>query len=119
MDSNRLQKVSKQVQQDLAEIFRAVAKSEFNGTLVSVTHVRITADLGLAWVNFSVFPSEKAQEVLLWCREHKGKLKDLLVKKMKGSLRRMPDLEFRIDDALERESEIDRILKGGGESPIS
>lgn len=119
MDSNRLKKVSKQVQQDLAEIYREVAKSEFNGTLISVTHVRITADLGLAWVNFSVFPTNKAKDVLQWSQEHKGKLKALLVKKMQGSLRRMPDLEFRIDDALERESEIDRILKGGGESPIS
>ncbi len=119
MDSNRLQKVSKQVQQDLAEIYRAIAKNEFSGSLVSVTHVRITADLSLAWVNISVFPASKAQEVLEWSRKHKGHVKDLLVKKMQGSLRRMPDLEFRIDDALERESEIDKILREGGDSPIS
>jgi ribosome-binding factor A len=119
MDSTRLNKVSKQVQQDLAEIFRSIAKNEFKNVLVSVTHVRITADLGLAWVNISVFPVKDAERVLEWSNTHKSKIKDLLVKKMQGSLRRMPDLEFRIDDSMERESAIDKILKGGGESPIS
>lgn len=30
----------------------------------------------------------------------------------------MPDLRFFLDDAIDQEAEIDRILKGGGESPI-
>ncbi len=119
MDATRLNKVSKLVQQDLAEIFRAIAKNEFKNTLVSVTHVRITADLSIAWVNFSVFPTEQANTVLEYSNKNKAHIKDLLVRKMKGSLRRMPELEFRIDDSMERESEIDRLLKGGGESPIS
>lgn len=119
MDATRLNKVSKLVQQDLAEIFRAIAKNEFKSTIVSVTHVRITADLSIAWVNFSVFPSNQAEVVLQYSNGKKAYIKDLLVKKMKGSLRRMPELEFRIDDSMERESEIDKILKSGGESPIS
>jgi ribosome-binding factor A len=37
---------------------------------------------------------------------------------MKGRLRKMPELYFYIDEALDREAEIERILKNGGESPI-
>ena len=45
-------------------------------------------------------------------------IKNDLVRKLKGQLRKMPDLIFYLDDSIDREEELNRILKGGGESPI-
>jgi len=118
MDAHRLERVEAQVQKDLAEIFREEAQQDFPGVLITVTSVRITPDLSLARVQLSPFPAEKAAAVMQWTEGHHKQLKNQLVRKMKGRLRKMPELQFVRDDSLEAESEIDRILRNGGESPI-
>lgn len=118
MDSNRLKKVAGQFQKDLAEIFRSMAQSSFRGLLLTVTRVTITTDLSLARCYISVFPAKDKQEVIDWLNENKASIKNDLVKKLKGQLRKMPDLIFYLDDSIDREEELNRILKGGGESPI-
>ena len=118
MDSNRLKKVAGQVQKDLAEIFREMAQTQFRGLILTVSRVSITSDLSLARCYVSVFPATNKQEVIDWMNDHKSTIKNDLVRKLKGQLRKMPDLMFYLDDSIDREEELNRILKGGGESPI-
>jgi ribosome-binding factor A len=118
MDSSRLERVASQMQRDLAEVFRGIAQSKFPGVLFTVTHVRVSADLSIARVNLSVFPVKDKEIILTWVEEQRGVIKNELVQKMKGQLRKMPELYFYIDDSLDKEAEIDRILKKGGDSPI-
>lgn len=118
MDAHRLQRVEAQVQKDLAEIFRQEAQQDFPGILITVTSVRITQDLSLARIQLSAFPTEEAAAVMQWTENHHKQLKNQLVRQVKGRLRKMPELQFFRDDSLEAESEIDRILRNGGESPI-
>jgi ribosome-binding factor A len=118
MQSNRLLRVEEQFKKDLSEIFRRLAQEKFPGLILSVTGVRITPDLSLARVSVSVFPVKDKEKLINWLNDQKGSLKNDLVKKLKGQLRKMPDLRFFLDDAIDQEAEIDRILKGGGESPI-
>jgi ribosome-binding factor A len=119
MDSSRLQKLERQVQRDMAEVFRELAQSEFRGIVFTITQVRISADLSIGRINISMFPVKNKDEVLTWIRENGKQLKDLLVRKMRGSLRKMPELYFYLDETIDAEAEIDRILKEGGESPIA
>jgi ribosome-binding factor A len=118
MQSNRLLKVEEQFRKDLAEIFRRLAQDRFPGVLLSITGVRITPDLSLARVSVSVFPVKDKSQIIDWLNEQKASIKNDLVKELRGQLRKMPDLRFFLDDAIDQEAEIDRILKGGGESPI-
>jgi ribosome-binding factor A len=118
MDTNRLKKIEGQFQKDLAEIFRELAQSRFRGLLLTITRVAITTDLSLARCHISVFPATNKDEIINWLNEQKNVIKNDLVHKLKGSLRKMPDLVFYLDDSIDREETIDRILKGGGESPI-
>lgn len=106
------------MQKDLAEIFRELAQNKFKGVLFTITRVRVSADLSIARVNLSMFPVKDKEEVLTWIREHGKLIKDQLVRKMKGGLRKMPELYFYLDESLDAEAEIDRILKQGGDSPI-
>ena len=118
MDSNRLQRVESQIQKDMAEIFREFAQNKFPGVLFTVSSVRISADLSIARINLSLFPVKDKKEILEYVNSERAALKNQLVPKMKGSLRKMPELYFYIDESLDREEEITRILKHGGESPI-
>lgn len=118
MDANRLKKVEGQVQKDLAEIFRQLAQEKFKGVLFTVSTVRITPDLSIAHINLSLFPVKDKEEIIAWCNEHKWLIKERLVKRFEGKLRKMPELYFHLDDALDAQEAIDKILKDGGESPI-
>lgn len=118
MESNRLKRVEGQVQKDLAEIFRDIAQARFPGVLFTVSRVGITPDLSLARVNLSVFPVKDKKAIIDWVKEQKPRIKDQLVKRFKGRLRKMPDLQFYLDESIDKEAEIDRILREGGESPI-
>lgn len=118
MDGSRLDKLERQVQKDLAEIFREIAQEHFRGIVFTVTRVRISPDLSIGRVNISLFPVKDKDIVMDWIREHGKSIKDRLVRKMKGSLRKVPDFHFYLDESIDAEAEIDRILKQGGESPI-
>lgn len=118
MDANRLKKVEGQFQKDLADIFRGLAQAQLRGVILSVTRVGITSDLSLARCYVSIFPATNKQEIVQWLNDQKSSIKNELVHKLKGQLRKMPDLIFYLDDSLDREEAIDRILKEGGESPI-
>ena len=119
MESNRLKKVTAQLQQDLAVVLREIAQSKFAGTLITVSNVKISHDLGYARIHLSIFPTNKGNEVMEWVQSEKSLIKDKVVRKLKGQLRIMPDLQFFLDDSLDYNDEIDRLLKGQGESPIS
>ena len=118
MQSNRLSRVEEQFKKDLAEIFRRIAQDRFPGMIMSVTGVRITPDLSLARVSVSVFPVKDKDQLIDWLNQQKSLIKNSLVQKLKGQLRKMPDLKFFLDDAIDQEAAIDRILKDGGDSPI-
>ena len=63
METTRQQKISRMLQKELGEIFLLYAR-ELQGTLITVTSVRISPDLGIARTHLSIFLSDKAAAVL-------------------------------------------------------
>lgn len=118
MDENRLNRLSGQLKKDLSEIFQREGQNNFPGTLISVTQIRLTQDVSLARVYLSIFPTTRSQDLVDWATANKPMIKDTLVRKLKGGLRSMPDLKFFLDDSIEYEERIDKLLKGEGDSPI-
>ncbi len=118
MESTRLKKVSRLLERDLGEIFQQVAKDRFRGTLISVTKVRVTPDLGLAKVYLSIFPTKEQDAVMAYVDEHPGHLRNELAQRVRQQLRIVPELRFYVDDSIEYEENIDRLLRGEGENPI-
>ena len=118
MENTRQNKISKLLEQDLANIFQHIAKEHFKGTLISITKVNVTADLGIARINMSVFPTAKAEEVLTFIKENSSVVRGELGNKVKHQLRRVPELDYYLDDTLDYIDNIDRLLKGHGENPI-
>ena len=63
MDNNRLQKVNRLIQKELGDLLLIEAK-KMPGILISVTNVRVSADLSVAHAYLSVFPTEKSDELV-------------------------------------------------------
>ncbi len=110
MNSNRLQKINRLVQKELGELFLIEAK-KMPGVLISVTSVRVSADLGIAHAYLSIFPSERAPELVDNINENVKSVRYNLGKRLRNQLRVVPELSFHIDDSLDYIENIDRLLK--------
>ncbi|HBG52901.1 MAG TPA: 30S ribosome-binding factor RbfA [Rikenellaceae bacterium] len=109
--NTRQLKVSRQIQKDLSEIFRAKSPGAYNGTMISVVHVRISSDLSVAHVWISVFPSDKAKDVLKQVQEQNRTIRGELGRRIARQLRIVPELVFFLDDSLDYAQHIDELLK--------
>ncbi len=110
MESNRQQKINRLIQKELSEMFLLEAK-KMQGVLISVSAVRVTPDLGIAHAYLSVFPSEKAGELVNNINDNVKTLRYNLGKRMRNQLRVIPELRFHVDDSLDYIDNIDRLLK--------
>ncbi|WP_426431933.1 30S ribosome-binding factor RbfA [Winogradskyella sp. HB-48] len=113
MESNRQKKIAGVLQQDLAEVLqRAASSGGLKGVIISVSKVNVTVDLSIAKVYLSIFPNKEAKALLEGIRSNKPLIRHELSQRTRHQLRRMPQLEFFIDDSLEYIDGIERSLKG-------
>ncbi len=118
MESNRQKKIAGILQQDLVDVLqRAASDGEMKGVIISVSKVSVTVDLSIAKVYLSIFPNREAGELLKGIRSNTPLIRHELAQRSRHQLRRMPTLEFFIDDSLEYIDNIERSLKGE-EDPI-
>ncbi len=110
METTRQQKIGRLLEKEFGDIFLQYAKN-FQGTLISVTRVNVTPDLGIAHVNLSIFPSEKGPEILKNIEENNKAFRYDLGNKVRHQLRIVPELRFHIDDTLDYLERIDELLK--------
>ena len=118
MESQRQRKIAGIIQKDIVDILqRAATDGGMLGTLISVTKVNVTVDLSIAKVYISIFPGNKSQELLEGIKSNQPLLRHELAQRTKHQLRRVPELNFFLDDSLDYIDEIEKSLKGK-ENPI-
>jgi ribosome-binding factor A len=111
METKRQQKVSRQLQKDLSEIFMLASSQITQSKMITVTVVRMSPDLSLAKVYLSIFPSDAAAKFLENLQHHARYIRLELGKKVRHQLRIVPELAFFIDDSLDYAEHIDELLK--------
>ncbi|KAB1157206.1 30S ribosome-binding factor RbfA [Tenacibaculum aiptasiae] len=117
-ETNRQRKIAGVLQQDLVDVLQRAAQNGMKGVIISVSKVSVTADLGVAKVYLSVFPSEKRDEIIEGVKSNTPLIRHELAQRTKNQLRRMPELLFFGDDSLDYIEDIDKSLKGGDVDPI-
>ncbi|MFN0034259.1 MAG: 30S ribosome-binding factor RbfA [Saprospiraceae bacterium] len=88
------------------------------GKLVTITDVQMTPDLLVAKIYISVYGAEDKQEIILLLEDSYARLRQALGAKVGKQMRRVPDIEFfldetvdemyRVNDLLNRVSEADK-----------
>ncbi len=113
MDSQRLQKVARLIQKDLGEILQMEASNLFEGAMITVTGVRVSADLSLARVYVSIFAvrGKKVEEIFELLEQKKALVRMKLAQRVRHQLRVIPEIAFFIDDSLDYMENIDNLLK--------
>ena len=110
METTRQNKISRLLQKELSEIFLLQTKA-MQGTLVSVSVVRISPDMSIARVYLSIFHSEKGEELVKNINENMKSIRFELGTRVRHQLRIIPELKFFIDDSLDYLQKIDSLLK--------
>jgi ribosome-binding factor A len=106
---SRTDRLGDQIRQDLTELLTRHVKDPGIGFL-TLTHVRVTADLQLARVYFTVFGDDKARKETARALDRACPF----LRRQLGSrlrLRRVPELEFRYDETIEKQDRIEQILQ--------
>ena len=97
METTRQQKIARLLQKELSEIFR-VQTAKMGGVLVSVSAVRVSPDLSIARAYLSIFPSERANEIIESINHSARSVRYELAQRVRYQLRKTPELTFFIDD---------------------
>jgi ribosome-binding factor A len=118
METNRQKKIGGVLQNDLVDILQGeIRKNGISNLVISVSKVVVTTDLGVAKVYLSVFPQDKAAEILAAIKSNAILIKHDLSQRVKLQLRKVPNLSFYIDDSLDYIEKIDNALSKK-ENPI-
>lgn len=118
METNRQKKIGALLQQDLVDILQGeVRKNGISNLVISVSKVNVTSDLSIAKVFLSVFPQDKAADLLVAIKSNTPLIKHDLAQRVKLQLRKVPNLIFYIDDSLDYIEKIDQALSGK-ENPV-
>ena len=106
METTRQNKIARLLQKELSDIFLLQTKS-MHGVLVSVSAVRISPDMSVARVYLSIFPSERADEIIKNINANMKSVRYELGTRVRYQLRIIPELKFFVDDSLDYAEHID------------
>ncbi|MFN8352322.1 MAG: 30S ribosome-binding factor RbfA [Flavobacteriales bacterium] len=111
MDSLRQNKVNSLLQKEVAGILQEEGRRLLPGGLITVTGVRVSPDLGVAKVYVSLFPVKDKAAALERIRDDAHHLRGVLGRRVGRQMRVIPELIFHLDDSLDKQEEIDKLLK--------
>ena len=109
--STRQLKVARELQRDLSEIIRSRGMAVFGGAMVTVSEVRISPDLSIAKVFVSIFPSDRAPQVMQTLEEEKRSIRGELGRRVASQLRIVPEIDFHLDSTLDYAEHIEELLR--------
>ena len=104
----KAEKVAGIIQKEVSEIIQFELKDPKIG-FITITDVTFTNDLSIAKIYVSFLGQKAREEAGMKALERsKGFIRTNLAKRM--TLRKVPELQFKIDDSLERGNKIEKIL---------
>jgi ribosome-binding factor A len=109
MPSTRPQRVGEQIREELSQLLAREVKDPGIG-LLTLTHVKVSADLQVARVYYTILGDATARRNTAKALERaRPFLRRLLAERIR--LRRAPELAFEFDESIEREHRIEALLE--------
>ena len=111
-ESKRQLKFSKLVREELSDIYQRRFHGAFQGSLVTISDVEMSPDLGFAKVFISIFPVSQKDSVMKKLNDQKSQIRGDLGRRIGKNARVIPELAFFTDATAEEADRIDRIIGG-------
>ena len=112
MESKRQRQVAELIKRNFSIVLQQEG-SYIYGTqpLVTVMDVQVSPDLSVGKVYLSIWNTENKQAVILQMQEEHARLKGALAHRLKRQLRRLPELEYFIDETLDEMNKVDNLFE--------
>ncbi len=103
--------VASMIQKEFSTVLQIEGNLIYGDALVTVTRVRMSADMGIAYIYLSVYNTLYKQEIIKEMWENLSRLRGELGKRIKKHVRRIPMLKFFIDDTLDEVEHLDLLFQ--------
>jgi len=100
-ESKRQKQVAAVILHEMNEIFNRLGLTMIDGGMISISGVKVTPDLLEARIYLSLFKVENPNLVLKLIEDKSWEIKKMLAAKVKHQLRRIPVIQYLLDDTLE------------------
>ena len=109
-NNNRIGRIDEEYRKELSNIIGYDLKNPNVTGMISVTKVKVTADLKYAKVYVSILNSKNIKETMEGLKKSSGYIRTELAKRI--NLRNTPELIFEIDDSMEYGAKTSKLMKG-------
>ncbi|HLX91457.1 MAG TPA: 30S ribosome-binding factor RbfA [Puia sp.] len=110
-EGKRQKQVASLVQKELNDVFQHLNLTMMDGGMVSISSVKISQDLLQAKIYLSFFQVKDARDSMKHIEEKSWEIKRQLALRLKSQVRRIPVLQFHIDDTLDYVFKMEEIFK--------
>lgn len=110
-ETKRQKQVGKLLQAELSEIFQRTGLNVVQGGMLSISKVTMTPDLIEARVYLSLFQIPDAKKLMADIKERNWEYRKMLGERVRNQLRRVPYLEFFLDDTLDYVFKMEEVFK--------
>lgn len=110
--SIRTDRIAKLLQREVADLLNTEFSEQIQ-PMVTVTHVRVTKDLSIAYIHVSVMGSDKAhrEATVRRLEELNPKIRTALAQRIRHQMRKMPELRFFLDESLEQAQKMEDLFE--------
>jgi ribosome-binding factor A len=110
-ETKRQKQVGQLVQEELSDIFMRMGFNVTEGGMISISSVKMTPDLLEARVYLSMFQIKSPEEMLEKINERMGEIRGALGNRVAKQLRRVPYINFFLDDTLDHVFKMEELFK--------
>jgi ribosome-binding factor A len=110
-EGKRQKQVAAVLQQELNDIFMRLGLNMIDGGMVSISSVKVTPDLLEARIYLSLFKVAEPQSSIKKIEARSWEVKKELSERIKHQLRRIPILQFYLDDTLDYVFKMEDVFK--------
>ena len=110
-EGKRQRQVAGLLHEELSDIFQRMGLNIVDGSMISISSVKVTPDLLEARIYLSIFQAKDAKALLKKVEDRAWEIKKELTGRVGKQLRRMPELKFFLDDTLDHVFKMEEIFK--------
>ena len=99
------------LQEEMAALFQRNGAEWYGAAFFTLTEVRVTPDLEIARFYCSVYNVPEPQLTIDRLNSHIGDIRFQLGKRIRHQVRKIPQIEFHLDDSLNRALRVDELLR--------
>lgn len=111
MESIKQQQLASLIKNEIGDIFIKEGRNFYSKAFVTLTNVRLTPDLLIARIYVSIFNTDSKIDTLNDIKENENIIRLKLGNKIKNKVRKIPHLEFYLDETLDEVDKMEELFK--------